>query len=214
MKYRIYLSKPTIDKEEITSVTQALESGWITSSGEAINSFTEDLEKYFHKNILLTQSGTSAIHLALKLSNVERNDFVLCSNFTFAASAFPILYQNAIPVFIGIEKQTWNASIEFIKMAVNQLPKKPKALILTHVYGMPADLNAISDFCKEQGISLIEDAAEALGATFENKPLGSFGNYGAISFNGNKIITTSGGGALIISSEKEKNKAQYWASQA
>lgn len=149
---------------------------------------------------MLTNTGTSAIHLALMGCNIQPDDYVLCSNFTFAASAFPILYQKANPVFIGIEKQTWNISPEFLSKAIQKLHQKnikPKALIIAYCYGNPAQWNEIETICNENNIKIIEDAAEALGSSYQNIPLGVLGEYGTLSFNGNKIITCSIGGALI-----------------
>lgn len=214
---KIYLSPPNIDHSEIENVVQALNSGWISPFGSYTIDFTNKLSNYFNKNILLTNSGTSSIHLALKLTKIKEGDYVLCSNFTFAATAFPILYEKAIPVFIGSEKETWNMSPEFLHSAIEDLNRKdikPKVLIIAHIYGMPAQMDKITDICKDNNIIIIEDAAEALGSFYHNKPLGSMGNYGIISFNGNKIITTSQGGALILPNKKSYNYAEKLAFQA
>jgi pyridoxal phosphate-dependent aminotransferase EpsN len=216
-KDKIYLSPPHIDDAEMKSVRDALSSGWISPFGSFIDNFSEKLSSHFHKKVLLTNSGTSAIHLALKLSKINEGDFVLCSDFSFAATAFPILYQKAVPVFIGSEKDTWNLSPDFLNEAIENLKKNnniPKALVIAHIYGASAQLDKIVDICKNYNILIIEDAAEALGSSYENKPLGSFGDFGILSFNGNKIVTCSTGGALILPDENTYLHAQKIASQA
>ncbi len=214
MSFSIYLSPPVHGENELKNAQDAIQSGWISTQGPYIESFTSELDAFFNKKTLLTNSGTSAIHLALILAGIRQNDRVLCSNFTFAASANPILYQKGIPIFVGIEKKSWNICPKFLLQAIQQSEIKPKALVLTHVYGMPAQMDEIVTICAENNIILIEDAAEALGATYNKKHIGSFGEYGILSFNGNKIITTSSGGALICRDNKEKNKAKKIASQA
>ncbi len=197
---KIYLSPPHISKKEIREVKHALKSGWISPFGSYQKDFTHSLSEYFNANTLLTNNGTSAIHLALMGCNIQPDDYVLCSNFTFAASAFPILYQKAKPVFIGIERNTWNISPEFLVEAIKNLKQKnitPKALVIAYCYGNPAQWEDIKKICVENNISIIEDAAEALGSTYESTPLGALGEYGTLSFNGNKIITCSIGGALV-----------------
>jgi len=206
---RIFLSPPHISKKEQEAVNNALESGWIAPMGTYIDAFTSILEKHYQSNILLTNSGTSAIHLALITLKIKKNDIVLCSNFTFAATAFPILYEKATPYFIGIERETWNISPEFLSDAISKLKsqgKKPKALLLAYSYGMPAKWAEIEKICTENDIIIIEDAAEAVGSTYNDTPLGTFGEFGILSFNGNKIITCSSGGALI---SKDKTKIEY-----
>lgn len=214
MDFKIYLSPPSHSEKEIKTSKGAIDSNWISTQGNYIDTFKQDLETYFDTNVLLTNSGTSAIHLALIAAGVKRDDLVLCSNFTFAASAFPILYQEALPVFVGCETETWNMSPTYLKSALDNLVKKPKALILTHVYGMPANLNEIKSICKEYDIVLIEDAAEAMGSEFDNQKVGTFGDFGIISFNGNKIITCSSGGALLSHDADQLAYAKKIASQA
>lgn len=214
---KIYLSPPHIDHLEIENVVKALKSGWISPYGSYIQEFSSKLSQYFNKKVLLTNSGTSALHLALKLAEIADGDYVLCSNFTFAATAFPILYEKAIPVFIGSEKRTWNISPEFLQYAIDDLRKKhiyPKALIVAQIYGMPAEMDQIINICKNNNIIVIEDAAEALGSSYHNVPVGALGDYGILSFNGNKIITTSQGGTLILPNEKKYKYAEKLASQA
>ncbi len=215
--HKIYLSPPHINDDEIKNVYLALKSGWVSPFGSFITDFTQKLSDYFDKPVLLTNSGTSAIHLALRISGIKEGDFVLCSNFTFAATAFPIIYQKAIPVFIGSENETWNLSPEFLNEAIIKLKKKnihPKAIIIAHIYGMPAKMDEIITICKNHDIIIIEDAAEALGSTYQETPLGQLGNFGILSFNGNKIITCSTGGALIFPDNDQFLYAKKLASQA
>jgi len=187
--------------------------------GENITDFEKDLEKYLKNNskAACLSSGTAAIHLALILAGVGQNDEVICQTFTFSASANPITYQGAEPVFIDSEKDTWNMCPEALEEAIKDKisnGKKPKAIILVHLYGMPAKIDEISAIAKKYKIALIEDAAEALGSTYKGQKCGTFGDYGILSFNGNKIITTSGGGALVCKTEEAKQKAIFLATQA
>lgn len=185
----------------------------------SINVFETRLEKYLQYNSKVTclSSGTASVHLALILAGVGVNDEVLCQTFTFSASAFPIVYQGAKPIFIDSEPNTWNMSPDFLEEAIKDRigkNKKPKAIIVVHLYGMPANIDAISKIANKYKITLIEDAAEALGSTYKGQKCGAFGDFGILSFNNNKIITTSGGGALVCKTIKEKNKAIFLATQA
>ncbi|MBE7688650.1 pyridoxal phosphate-dependent aminotransferase [Tenacibaculum finnmarkense genomovar ulcerans] len=219
MKNKIWLSSPHMGGTEQKYVQEAFDTNWIAPLGPNVNGFEKDLENYIGENssVACLVSGTSAIHLALILSEVGLNDEVICQSMTFSASANPIKYQGANPVFIDSEKDTWNmcpiALEEAIEKGISK-GKKPKAIIVVHLYGMPAKMDEISAISKKYGISLIEDAAEALGATYKGQKCGTFGDFGILSFNGNKIITTSGGGALVCKSEKEKQKAIFLATQA
>ncbi|MBE7693139.1 pyridoxal phosphate-dependent aminotransferase [Tenacibaculum finnmarkense] len=219
MKNKIWLSSPHMGGSEQKYVQEAFDTNWIAPLGPNVNGFEKDLENYIGENssVACLVSGTSAIHLALILSEVGLNDDVICQSMTFSASANPIKYQGANPVFIDSEKDTWNmcpiALEEAIEKGISK-GKKPKAIIVVHLYGMPAKMDEIVAISKKYGISLIEDAAEALGATYKGQKCGTFGDYGILSFNGNKIITTSGGGALVCKSEKEKQKAIFLATQA
>lgn len=193
----------------------------LTSNGydNNIAPFEQDLEAYLGNNVKVAalSAGTAAIHLALILSGVQREDVVLCQSFTFSASANPIAYQGAIPVFIDSEKDTWNMCPIALEKAIQEnIAKgtKPKAIIVVHLYGMPAKIEEIATIAKKYGIKLIEDAAEALGSTYKNQKCGTFGDFGILSFNGNKIITTSGGGALVCKTEENKQKAIFLATQA
>tara|TARA_Y100000768_G_C23974445_1_gene682311 strand:- start:721 stop:1854 length:1134 start_codon:yes stop_codon:yes gene_type:complete len=219
MSHRILLSPPHMGGSEKKYVEDAFNSNWIVPMGPNINGFENDLEIYFknEKKILCVSSGTSSIHLALNLSDVKNGDEVLCQSFTFAASANPITYLGAKPVFIDSEKDTWNMCPKTLEKAINDridFGVKPKAIIVVHLYGMPAKIDKISSIAKKYKINLIEDSAEALGSSFKQRKCGSFGDYGVLSFNGNKIITTSGGGALICNSIEQKNKALFLATQA
>ena len=196
-------------------VQEAFETNWIAPLGPHVNGFEADIQTFTGvKHAAALSSGTSAIHLALILLGVERGDYVLCQSMTFAASANPIVYQGAIPIFVDGEKETWNMSPELLEKAIKQLDKKPKAIIPVHLYGMPAKMDEIIRVAHQYEIPVIEDAAESLGSTYREKPCGSFGKLGVLSFNGNKIITTSGGGALISNDEALIQKSRFLATQA
>ena len=211
---RIYLSPPNVSKSEKESVASVLDSGWIAPVGPAIDEFEVALEAYFEgKSVAVLNSGTSALHLALILAGIEQGDEVLVGSFTFAACANVILYERAVPIFLDSEDQTWNLDPEILRDYLKGRSTIPKALIAIHLYGMPAKIQEIKSICEEYGICLIEDAAEALGSTIAGRPVGSFGHYGIISFNGNKIITTSAGGALVCN-ESDKQRAIHLATQA
>ena len=219
MKQKIWLSSPHMGGTEMKYVQEAYDTNWVAPLGPNVNGFEIDLEEYVKSDaeIACVSSGTAAIHLALILANVQLNDEVICQTFTFSASANPIAYQGANPVFVDSENDTWNmcpiALEEAIKDKISK-GKKPKAIIVVHLYGMPAKIDEISNIAKKYQIALIEDAAEALGSTFKGQKCGTFGDYGILSFNGNKIITTSGGGAIVCKNEKDKQKAIFLSTQA
>jgi len=218
MKTKISLSNSHLSGQEINYINDALNNNEL-SFGENLNVFQRNLENYLggNKKVAALSSGTAAIHLALVLADVGLDDEVLCQSFTFSASANPITYQGAKPVFIDSEMETWNMCPFFLEEAIKDRiykGKKPKAIITVHLYGMPAKIDEIQAIAKKYGIILIEDAAEALGSTYKGKKCGAFGDYGILSFNGNKIITTSGGGALVCKNEEYKNKAIFLATQA
>lgn len=216
MKKRIFLSSPHMSKEgyEQSYIKEAFDTNWIAPLGENVNKFEEELAKYVGiSHAAALSSGTAAIHMALKALDVQQGDIVFCSSLTFSATANPIIYQNAIPVFIDSEKDTWNMDPEALKRAFEKYPN-PKAVIVAHLYGTPAKLDEILEICKEYNVPLIEDAAESLGATYRGKQTGTFGKYGIYSFNGNKIITTSGGGMLVSDDEERIQKVRFWATQA
>jgi len=218
MKSRIWLSSPHIGTKELQYVNEAFSTNWIAPLGPHVNAFEKGLQQQTQtKHAAALSSGTSAIHLALILLEVNAGDTVYCQSFTFSASANPISYQGAVPVFIDSENETWNMDPKLLKIALEdakQNDKLPKAIIPVHLYGMPAKMNEIITIANEYNIPLIEDAAEALGANINQKPCGSFSDFGVLSFNGNKIITTSGGGALLSNNEEIIEKARFLASQA
>ena len=215
---KIWLSSPHMGTEELKNVQEAFATNWIAPIGPFINQFEKNLSQYTQvKFSAVVQSGTAAIHIALRLLEVKTDDVVLCQSFTFIGSSNPITYQNAVPVFIDSEKETWNMCPEALETAINyhlNKGKKPKAIIVVHLYGMPAKMDEIMKIATKYDIPVIEDAAEALGSTYKNKPLGTFGTFGVYSFNGNKIITTSGGGALFCKDKALVEKAKFLATQA
>jgi dTDP-4-amino-4,6-dideoxygalactose transaminase len=218
MNDRIWLSSPHLGEEERKFVQQAFDTNWIAPLGPHVDGLEEDLCQFTGaKHAAALSSGTAAIHLALILLGVQAGDEVLCSSFTFSASANPIVYQGATPVFVDSEAETWNMDPELLEEAIKDRiahGKKPKAIILVHLYGMPAKMEEIMSIAQRYDIPVIEDAAEALGSTYKGQALGTFGLLGVFSFNGNKIITTSGGGALISDQEELITKARFLATQA
>ncbi|QHI37448.1 Putative pyridoxal phosphate-dependent aminotransferase EpsN [Kordia antarctica] len=219
MKSRIWLSSPHMGGNELSYIKEAFDTNWIAPLGPNVTGFEADLKQFLNteKEVGALSSGTAAIHLGLILSGVVAGDEVICQSMTFSASANPILYQNAIPVFIDSEEETWNMCPVQLETAIKASianGKKPKAIILVHLYGMPAKTDEIVAIANKYEIAIIEDAAEALGSTYKGKNCGTFGTYAALSFNGNKIITTSGGGAIVCNDEAAKNKAIFLATQA
>lgn len=216
---RIYLSAPHIGEQEFQYVTQAFEQNWIAPVGPQINAFEEALANYFDVNhaVALT-SGTAAMHLALINLGVKAGDYVLCQSITFVATANPITYLGAHPVFIDSEADTWNLDPDQVEEAIQycqeQGGKKPKALITVDLYGMPAKHDQLQEVADRHGIPIIEDAAEAAGSTYQGRPCGQRGKMAVLSFNGNKIITTSGGGALITNNKPYADHARFLATQA
>ncbi len=200
---------------ELKYIEKVFESNYIAPLGEYVNKFEESIKNYTGTpHALAVTSGTAAIHLALRILGVKEGDDVLASTFTFIGSVNAILYQNANPVFIDSDVASWNLSPKLLKEYLQSCEKKPKALILTHLYGMSADMEKIVQICKEYGVYLIEDAAESLGATFNGKHTGTFGDFGVYSFNGNKILTTSGGGMLVTPNKEWRDKAMFYSTQA
>ncbi len=218
-KTKIYLSSPHMGGSEQKFVNQAFNTNWIAPLGPNVDGFENDIKSYLGGNneVAVLSSGTAAIHLALQLLGVSKGDEVLCQSFTFSASANPILYQGASPVFIDSESDTWNMSPELLEIAIKdriEKYKKPKAIIAVHLYGMPYKAKEINDIAERYGIPIVEDSAEALGSTYFNQACGTLSDIGILSFNGNKIITTSGGGALITKNSELKNKAVFLSTQA
>lgn len=218
-KTKIYLSSPHMGGSEQKFVNEAFDTNWIAPLGPHVDGFEMDIQQYLGNNseVAVLSSGTAAIHIALQLLGVSKGDEVLCQSFTFSASANPILYQGAMPVFIDSEKDTWNMSPELLEIAIRdriEKYKKPKAIIAVHLYGMPYKANEINAIARKYEIPVVEDSAEALGSTYHNKACGTLSDIGILSFNGNKIITTSGGGALVTHSLDLKNKAIFLSTQA
>ncbi|MFT4803179.1 MAG: dTDP-4-amino-4,6-dideoxygalactose transaminase [Mariniflexile sp.] len=219
MNSKIWLSSPHMGGNEQKYVQEAFDTNWVAPLGPNVNGFEQDLENHLNEGVKVAclASGTAALHLALILADVKEDDEVICQSFTFSASANPIVYQGAKPIFIDSEKDTWNMCPVYLEEAIKagiSKGKKPKAIIVVHLYGMPAKMDEILGIAKKYKITLIEDAAEALGSTYKGQKCGTFGDFGILSFNGNKIITTSGGGALVCKSEEDKQKAVFLATQA
>ena len=215
---KIWLSSPHIGNNELQYVNEAFTSNWIAPLGPHVNAFEQGLQLETQtKYAAALSSGTSALHLALILLGVNAGDTVFCQSITFSASANPIAYQRAFPVFIDSEIDTWNMDPSLLRTALEEAKLSgnlPKAIIPVHLYGMPAKMDEILSIANEYGVPVIEDAAEALGSSIDNKPCGSFGELGVLSFNGNKIITTSGGGALLSENGEMIEKARFLATQA
>ncbi|MFD2248126.1 DegT/DnrJ/EryC1/StrS family aminotransferase [Pontibacter ruber] len=215
---RIFLSVPHMGGHERNYVQKALEDNWVTTAGPNIPGFEHDICQHTNsRHAVVVNSGTAAIHLALRVLGIQPGDEVLCSTFTFVATANPILYMGAHPVFVDSESETWNMSPEALQQAIEdrlRLGKKPACILLVHLYGMPAKMKELLEIAEHYGIPVIEDAAEALGSRYGGHQLGTFGRIGVFSFNGNKIITTSGGGALITNDEDLAKQAGFLAAQA
>lgn len=213
MEEKIWLSSPTMCGKEIDYINEAFKTNWIAPLGPHVNAFEVEVAEVVGKKYgAALSSGTAAIHLALKALDVKKDDVVFCSSLTFSASANPILYENAIPVFIDSEPDTWNMSPKALEKAFKKY--QPKAVIIVNLYGQSAKMEELLEICKQNKTPIIEDAAESLGATYRGQPSGSFGDFSILSFNGNKIITTSGGGMLLSSDKEAIEKARFWATQS
>ncbi len=217
---RIFLSSPHMSDEgyEKEYVQEAFDTNWIAPLGKNVNEFENELAvRIGVKAAAALNSGTAAIHLALKAVGVGKGDIVFCQSLTFSATANPIIYQDATPVFIDSDEKTWNMSPMALERALekySRMGKKPKAVLVVHLYGLAADMERISELCHSYNVALIEDAAESLGTFYKGKPTGALGDFGIFSFNGNKIITTSGGGMLVSNDEEKIAKVRYWSTQA
>lgn len=218
---KIWLSSPHMGGTEMSFVQQAFETNWIAPLGPHVEGFENDLSTYLNvqrpPHTAALSSGTAALHLALILAGVSPGDEVLCQSMTFSASANPIRYLQATPIFIDSEKFTWNMDPDLLEQAILSrmaMGKKPKAVVAVHLYGMPFQVERIVEICKKHEIILIEDSAEALGSAYKGKRCGTFGDMAVLSFNGNKIITTSGGGALVTYNKEWKDRAVYLSTQA
>lgn len=215
---KIWLSSPHMGADELKFVNEAFATNWVAPVGPHIDGFEKDLSAYNDiPYCAALSSGTAAIHLALIMLRVKAGDEVICSTFTFSGSCNPIAYQQATPVFVDSEQETWNMDPGVLEKAIEERikrGKKPKAIIAVHLYGMPVKISQIMDVAGKHGIPVIEDAAEALGASYDGKKCGTFGDIGIFSFNGNKIITTSGGGAMVSRNAEWIQKAKFLSTQA
>jgi dTDP-4-amino-4,6-dideoxygalactose transaminase len=217
---RIYLSPPHMGGKELQYIQEAFDANWISPAGPHLAAFEHELADYLGEQVSVAalSSGTAAIHLALIILGVKAGDEVICSTFTFSGSCNPIAYQGALPVFVDSEKETWNMDPALLRKAIEdrlkKTGKKPKAIVVVDLYGMPARLEEILAIAKTYEIPVIEDAAEALGSLHQGRKCGTFGDFGILSFNGNKIITTSGGGALVSHNKQWIEKARFLATQA
>jgi UDP-N-acetylbacillosamine transaminase len=211
---RIFLSPPHMSGKEQQYIAEVFESNYIAPLGAFVNRFEKSIKTYTGVEYALAlSSATAGLHLALRVLGIGKDDYVLASSFTFIGSVNAILYQNAKPIFVDSD-ESWNLSPLLLKQAIKEAPKKPKALIITHLYGQVCKLDEIVEICKEEGIYLIEDAAESLGASYKDKQSGTFGDMAVYSFNGNKILTTSGGGMLVSNNETWIEKAKFLSTQA
>jgi dTDP-4-amino-4,6-dideoxygalactose transaminase len=213
---RIYLSSPHMSDEgyEMDYIKEAFDTNWIAPLGPNVNGFEQELAaKVGAKHAAALSSGTAAIHMALKAAGIGTGDIVFCQSLTFSATANPIIYQNAIPVFIDSDYETWNMDPNALEEAFEKYPNV-KAVLIVHLYGLSADMDKIMEICNKHNVVVIEDAAESLGTYYKGKHTGTFGDYGVFSFNGNKIITTSGGGMLVSNNEEKIKKVRFWATQA
>lgn len=211
---RIYLSSPHMGGEELEFIQQSFDTNWIAPLGANVNGFEKDVASYLNTaDAAALVSGTSAIHLGLKALGVKQGDLVFCSSLTFSASANPILYLEATPVFIDSEYETWNMDPQALEKAFEEYPN-PKAVIVVDLYGQSADYDRILEICEAHNTPVLEDAAEALGSSYNGRKCGTFGELGVLSFNGNKIITTSGGGMLVGNDIDTIAKARFWSTQS
>lgn len=215
----ILLSTATVHGDEMAYIQEAFDRNWVAPLGFNCDGFEAEMCRYLEQGIeenlhaVSLASGTAALHLAVKLAGVKRGDVVLCSDMTFSATVNPVVYEGGVPVFVDSERDTWNMDPEALEAAFRKYPQA-KAVVLVHLYGVPAKIDEILEVCNRHGAVLIEDAAEALSATYKGRQCGTFGKYSALSFNGNKIITTSGGGMLVCPEKADRDKALFWATQS
>lgn len=217
IKYRIPLSTPHLSEinNEMHYIQEAFDMNWVAPLGPNVEGFERELASYIGVDFSVAlSSGTAAIHMALKAAEVKKDDIVLCQSFTFSATANPIIYEGATPVFIDSDLTTWNIDLDLLEKALVEYKNKVKAVMVVHLYGLPCPLNEIISLCKKYNVILIEDAAESMGAYYKGKHTGTFGDYGVFSFNGNKIITTSGGGMLVSPYDERIKKVLFWSTQA
>ena len=214
---KIWLSSPHMSDEgyEMQYIQEAFDTNWVAPLGPNVNEFEKELAaKVGSKYAAAVTSGTAAIHLALKAAGVGEGDIVFCQSLTFSATANPIIYQNATPVFIDSDYETWNMDPKALEAALEKYGDKVKAVLVVHLYGLSADMDKIMEICNKHNVTVIEDAAESLGAYYKGKHTGTFGEFGTFSFNGNKIITTSGGGMLVSDNEEKIKKVRFWSTQS
>ena len=214
---KIWLASPHMSDEgyEMQYVQEAFDTNWVAPLGPNVNEFEKELAaKVGSKHAAAMTSGTGAIHLALKAAGVGEGDIVFCPTLTFSATANPIIYQNATPVFIDSDYETWNMDPKALEAAFEKYGDKVKAVLVVHLYGLSADMDKIMEICSKYNVTVIEDAAESLGAYYKGKHTGTFGEFGVFSFNGNKIITTSGGGMLVSDDEEKIKKVRFWSTQS
>lgn len=215
MPEKIWLSTPTMHGEEQLFVKEAFDTNWVAPLGKNVTEFENEISQYVGcKAAAAMTAGTHALHMAVKLAGVGQGDIVLCSDLTFAATVNPVSYEGGVQVFIDSERDTWNMDPEALKKGLEKYKGKVKAVIVANLYGTPAKLDEIVDLCKEYGVILIEDAAESLSAKYKGRQTGTFGKYNAISFNGNKIITTSGGGMFLSDDESAVQRVRFFSTQA
>lgn len=219
MESKIWLSSPHMGGTEEKYVKEAFDTNWVAPLGPNVNGFENDLKTYLGQNneVACLSSGTAAIHLALVQLGVGLQDEIICQSFTFCGSSNPIMYQGATPIFIDSESETWNMCPNHLEEAIKDRiakGKKPKAIIIVHLYGMPSKIDELLKVAKQYEIPVIEDAAEALGSTYKGQKCGTFGDFSILSFNGNKIITTSGGGAIVCNTKADKEQTIFYATQA
>lgn len=220
LERKIYLSLAHMSGREQDFIKEAFDTNWVVPLGPNVNAFEKELADYLKedRHVVALSSGTAALHLGLIELGVQAGDEVICQSFTFAASANPIAYQSAMPVYVDSEQETWNMSPLFLEEAIKDRLRKtgklPKAIIPVHLYGMPAKMDEIMGIASQYGIPVLEDAAEALGSEYKGQKCGTFGEFAALSFNGNKMITTSGGGALVCRTEEQTKRTMFYATQA
>lgn len=217
MSEKIYLASPHMSDEgyEQKFVQEAFDTNWVAPLGTNVNEFEKEIaSKVGSQHAVALSAGTAAIHMALKAADVGEDDIVFCQDLTFSATANPIIYQKAIPVFIDSDFETWNMSPKALETAFQKYGDRVKAVLVVHLYGLSADINPIMELCQKYNVTLIEDAAESLGTKYKGKYTGTLGEYGVFSFNGNKIITTSGGGMLVSNNEERIAKVRFWSTQA
>ncbi len=212
---KVWLASPTMHGEEQDFIKEAFDTNLIAPLGPNVNEFEKEIAKYVGiGHAAATSAGTASLHLAYKLAGVEQGDIVLCPTLTFSATVNPISYEKGVQVFVDSEKETWNMDPRALELALEKYKGRVKAVSVVNLYGVPAKLDEIVELCKKYGVSLIEDAAESLSATYKGRQTGTFGKYNIFSFNGNKIITTSGGGMLVSEDKDAIEKARFWSTQA